>query len=119
LDDIRRLEEKQVKRNLHAKRSNDPINAARGRQRVASQAEEIVVDADLIGIQHFGPNLQQSPLGFGVGRGSRTPVHAIFHNFNLVIQSSHFRTFKILQTGLARQNELARSGRSGLADVKR
>jgi hypothetical protein len=67
LRDIRRLDEEQVKRNLHAKRRDDPINAAHGRQRVASQAQEIVMDADWIYIQYFGPDLQQSAFGFGMG----------------------------------------------------
>jgi hypothetical protein len=66
LRDIRRLDEKQVKPNLDAKRRYDPINAAHGRQRVASQAQEIVVDADWVCIQDFGPDLQQSAFGFDV-----------------------------------------------------
>ncbi len=53
-----------------------PGDDLEGEDRVAAEVEEVVVGADLAGVQHLGPDRGEGPLGGGPGRGAG-PVAAV------------------------------------------
>ncbi|RPK91046.1 hypothetical protein EES47_07140 [Streptomyces sp. ADI98-12] len=53
-----------------------PGDDLEGEDRIAAEVEEVVVRADLPGVQHLGPDPGEDPLGGGPGRGAG-PVGAV------------------------------------------